>query len=79
MTAGTLPLTRRMMLALAGSAITGFATDATAAPKSAIKVSKDPNCVCCSGWVEHLRSKLHGNRRGRRGHAGRQATARRAG
>ena len=25
-------------------------------PKPVIKVSKDPNCGCCTGWVEHLRS-----------------------
>ena len=48
-------LTRRTMLALAGSASIGIATSASAAAKPAISVSKDPNCGCCMGWVEHLR------------------------
>jgi hypothetical protein len=48
-------LTRRSMLALAGSASIGIATGASAAAKPAISVSKDPYCGCCTGWVEHLR------------------------
>jgi hypothetical protein len=56
MIADTPLLTRRMMLALAASAAAGVATGASAAPKPAIKVSKDPNCGCCTGWVEHLRN-----------------------
>jgi hypothetical protein len=56
MTAGTLLLTRRMMLTLSAAAAAGLATGAHAAPKPVIKVSKDPNCGCCTGWVEHLHS-----------------------
>ena len=56
MIAETPLLTRRRIFTLAGAAVTGFATGARAAPKPAIKVSKDPNCGCCTGWVEHLRS-----------------------
>lgn len=49
-------LTRRMMLTLAASVAAGVATAASAAPKPAIHVSKDPNCGCCTGWVQHLRN-----------------------
>ena len=50
-------LTRRLMFILAASAAAGVATGASAAaPKPAINVSKDPNCGCCTGWVEHLRN-----------------------
>lgn len=56
MIADTPLLTRRMMLTLAALAAAGVATGANAAPKPAIHVSKDPNCGCCTGWVEHLRN-----------------------
>lgn len=56
MIAHTPHLTRRTMLALAASAAAGVATGARAAAKPAIHVSKDPDCGCCTGWVEHLRS-----------------------
>ena len=50
-------LTRRTILTLAASVATGGVTaGASAAQKPAIKVAKDPNCGCCSGWVEHLRN-----------------------
>ena len=55
MTTDTPLLTRRLMFILAASAAAGVATGASAAPKPAINVSKDPNCGCCTGWVEHLR------------------------
>jgi hypothetical protein len=48
--------TRRKMLVLAAASAVSAATGASAAPKPAIKVSKDPNCGCCTGWVEHLRN-----------------------
>jgi len=56
MIADTPLLTRRMMLTLVASAAAGVATGASAAPKPAIHVSKDPNCGCCTGWVQHLRN-----------------------
>ncbi len=56
MTTDTPLLTRRLMFILAASAAAGVATGASAAPKPAIHVSKDPNCGCCTGWVEHLRN-----------------------
>jgi hypothetical protein len=49
-------LTRRKMLVLAAASTAGAATRASAATKPAIHVSKDPNCGCCTGWVEHLRN-----------------------
>ena len=41
-------------LALALSPLTSSVW-AQAAPQT-IKVFKDPNCSCCTGWVDHLRS-----------------------
>jgi hypothetical protein len=49
-------LTRRKMLMLTAASTASAATGASAAAKRVIQVSKDPNCGCCSGWVEHLRS-----------------------
>jgi hypothetical protein len=56
MTQHTLLATRRTMLVMTASAVACFATGASAQSKSPIKVWKDPNCGCCTGWVEHLRS-----------------------
>ena len=56
MIADTPLLTRRTMLTLAALAAAGVATGASAATRPAIHVSKDPNCGCCTGWVEHLRN-----------------------
>jgi hypothetical protein len=43
---------RRSVLGLiAAAALGGVAQGA----ESAIKVHKDPNCGCCTGWVQHLR------------------------
>jgi hypothetical protein len=51
-----LPLyTRRATLGLIASATVGLATGVCADSRPTIKVSKDPNCGCCTGWVEHLR------------------------
>ena len=47
------PITRRALLA---GAVVTFAVSVRAAealPK--VVVSKDPNCGCCTGWVEHLK------------------------
>jgi hypothetical protein len=56
MTQYTLLATRRTMLVITAAAAAGFATGVSAQSKPLIKVSKDPNCGCCTGWVEHLRS-----------------------
>jgi hypothetical protein len=47
--------TRRAMLGLISSVTVGLAAGASAATRPTIKVWKDPNCGCCTGWVEHLR------------------------
>ena len=44
--------TRR--LALLGVAASIFPTTLRAAEAPVITVHKDPNCGCCSGWVQHL-------------------------
>lgn len=47
-------LTRRnLAFGLAAATLGAALRSAAAAPQ--IIVSKDPNCGCCSGWVEHLR------------------------
>jgi hypothetical protein len=43
------------MLGLISSVTVGLATGVRADTRPTIKVSKDPNCGCCTGWVEHLR------------------------
>src|SRR5258705_258631 len=46
--------TRRMALTLmAGTAVLPLAS-AWAAEDHVITVHKDPNCGCCTGWVQHL-------------------------
>jgi hypothetical protein len=47
--------TRRAMLGLVSSLAVGLAAGVRADTRPTIKVSKDPNCGCCTGWVEHLR------------------------
>jgi hypothetical protein len=44
---------RRLTFGLAALALAA-ATRAGAARPAVITVSKDPNCGCCDGWVEHL-------------------------
>jgi hypothetical protein len=47
-------LTRRSLtFGLAAMAVGAGGRDAAAAPR--VIVNKDPNCGCCSAWVEHLR------------------------
>lgn len=48
-------LTRRAVIGLMSSAAIGMAPGAHAETPGAIKVWKDPNCGCCTGWAEHLR------------------------
>jgi hypothetical protein len=40
---------------LIGLIAASLATGARADTRPTIKVWKDPNCGCCTGWVEHLR------------------------
>lgn len=42
--------------AFAGLALTGRVIPAISAELPHITVHKDPNCGCCSGWVEHLQA-----------------------
>lgn len=49
-----MPLSRRAFLVL--SATLPLARGATAQTSSAIHVRKDPNCECCTAWVDHLRA-----------------------
>jgi hypothetical protein len=48
-------LTRRALAFGLAAATIGIALPSFAAAPQII-VSKDPNCGCCSGWVDHLRS-----------------------
>jgi hypothetical protein len=52
-------LTRRRIVALLAMlpafAAMGRAQAAASAPK--ITVTKDPNCGCCGGWVDHLKAE----------------------
>ncbi|MFM9938739.1 MAG: DUF411 domain-containing protein [Hyphomicrobiaceae bacterium] len=51
-----LPLyTRRAMLGVIAVTAIGLAAGVRAEPRLIIKVWKDPNCGCCTGWIEHLR------------------------
>ena len=47
--------TRRLVLSLIALGAVLGATRLRAQPSAAVKVWKDPNCGCCSGWVDHLR------------------------
>jgi hypothetical protein len=46
---------RTVLLALASTALMGLRATADASGPLVV-VSKDPNCGCCVGWVEHLRA-----------------------
>jgi hypothetical protein len=45
--------TRRTVLVLAAGLVAAACEPASAASQT-ITVYKDPNCGCCTGWVEHL-------------------------
>lgn len=45
-------LTRRSALAILAA---GLVAPAYAAPTTTMIVHKDPNCGCCTGWVQHLK------------------------
>ena len=46
---------RTVLLGLSCAALVSTSRSG-AAKGPAVVVSKDPNCGCCVGWVEHLRS-----------------------
>jgi hypothetical protein len=48
-------VTRRMALAVLASVPAASSVGCAAEP-AAVTVHKDPECGCCSGWVDHLRS-----------------------
>jgi hypothetical protein len=47
-------ITRRSALILIAGAAALPSAESSAAEKQIITVHKDPNCGCCSGWVQHL-------------------------
>jgi hypothetical protein len=56
MTNDTMILTRRALIGLAATGTVVFvASGLRGEMQPAVTVWKDPNCGCCSGWVEHLR------------------------
>src|SRR5215467_4253034 len=55
MSAQTAWLSRRQVLGLIASGMVFIARRSRAESPVAVKVWKDPNCGCCTGWVEHLR------------------------
>src|SRR5262245_47301288 len=55
MASRTCPTRRSAVLMIAGAAALPAAAAAAPAQPS-ITVHKDPNCGCCTGWAEHLRT-----------------------
>lgn len=51
----TARITRRAAISLMAMSTMGLAIDVRADTPPSIKVWKDPNCGCCTGWAEHLR------------------------
>jgi hypothetical protein len=49
----TLIISRRALLVGAGGFVVATSLRAEGLPK--VAVTKDPNCGCCGGWVEHLK------------------------
>ena len=47
---------RALVAGLAASALAGGLTAGRAESLPSVLVTKDPNCGCCGGWVEHLRA-----------------------
>lgn len=47
--------TRRTVLRLIAAAVLAAPAAAAFADEATLTVHKDPNCGCCSGWVQHLR------------------------
>lgn len=48
------PLSRRSALLIAASAVIFPIARSDAREKQVVTVHKDPNCDCCSRWVQHL-------------------------
>lgn len=48
-------VTRRSFVSLIAAAVLGASASATVADDAMVVVHKDPNCGCCSLWVQHLR------------------------
>jgi hypothetical protein len=46
---------RRSILGLMATVALGRMNRSAFAAEPVIKVHKDPNCGCCSGWIQHLR------------------------
>ena len=51
---------RRAVLQFIGATAALDLSEARAEDAPAVKVWKDPNCGCCTGWVEHLRKSGFG-------------------
>lgn len=51
-----MPRRRFLQCAAAAVASAGSVATLAAAPSTQIEVWKDPNCGCCSGWVEHVQA-----------------------
>jgi len=49
------PINRRQTLAMAASGLAFTLAPIRASAGGTLKVWKDPNCGCCTGWVDHLR------------------------
>lgn len=48
-------ITRRSFVGLLAAATLTGPTAAAVAQETTVTVHKDPNCGCCTGWVQHLR------------------------
>jgi hypothetical protein len=51
------PTRRSFAAGLSAAALLAAAVPVRGAAAQKITVTKDPNCGCCSGWVEHLRAE----------------------
>lgn len=49
------PITRRLLMGFMAAVAVRASTVAESADDAALTAHKDPNCGCCSGWVQHLR------------------------
>lgn len=55
-------VTRRSVVGLIAAVVLATPAAAASADEVTITVHKDPNCGCCSGWVQHLRDAGFGVR-----------------
>lgn len=49
------PITRRSLVTLMAAAVFARPAASAAAEETTVTVHKDPDCGCCTGWVQHLR------------------------